>query len=170
MRGLLPWMAVLLLAAVPVFGAAAKKAPPRQSAAEEKREAMKDKWPSARQVQLEVNRIRDWNKGRMTQTRFRGKNVEFWPADHSKHSDEEKANGFILGKLVSEGDSKDGLSAGQYYVYGRKEGSRWEVYFFSQNEVQAKSKQVSQNLEDLKNPLFKDGGGSVHYWQLKFDW
>ena len=74
-----------------------------------KREAMKDKWPSARQVQLEVNRIRDWNKGRMTQTRFRGKNVEFWPADHSKHSDEEKANGFILGKLVSEGDSKDGL-------------------------------------------------------------
>ena len=170
MRRLMPWMAVLVLAAVPAFGAA-KKAPPKKSAAEEKREAMQDKWPSAREVQIAINKIDEWNKHRMTRTKFRGKNAEFWPTDIGRFNDEEKANGFILGKLVNDGESKDGLQPGQYYVYGRKEGSsRWEVYYFSANQVVAKSKAVVQNLEDIKDPLFKDSGGAVHYWRLKFDW
>jgi hypothetical protein len=169
----MPWLAVLVLAAVPAIAMAqrAPAKPPARSAAEEKREAMKAaKWPTAREVQNAVNRIDEWNKDRVARSRFRNGNVEFWPVDIGRKRSEERESGIILGKIVTEVESKGGLKPGQYYVFTRKEGPRWEVYYYTAAEVVEKSKSVAQNLNNTRNPMFRDGNASIHYWVLKFDW
>jgi hypothetical protein len=167
MRTVLLVLAVSLLAASPVLAAATAKDKGETTA--EKRDRLRENWPTAKEIDKAQARVA-WNTENTATAEFRNKKVIFIPTKLGDISDEARAKGVVLGKLETKTESKDGLAAGEYVVYARKEGTKWEVYFCQKGEPVAKSKTVLQNQADRHEPKFDNAGAAIHYWELKWDW
>ena len=165
MRRVLLAVALSMLVAGPALAAASKD----KETTTEKRDRLRDKWPSAQEIAKADARVQ-WNSDDTAKAEFRGKPVTFIPTKFSDIKDDVREKGLILGKLETRTESKDGLAAGTYIVFTRKEGTKWEVYFCQKGEPEAKSKTVLQNQDNQHQPKFVKANSAVHYWELQWDW
>jgi hypothetical protein len=154
MRKNIAWIAVLLLAFAPAaFAAKGEKG---------------DKGPSAAQI-AKANERATFDKDNMcAHTNAKGKKATFCPADIGHLNDEERGKGCIIGKLDTERNTEDGLTPGQYHVYMRREGSKWQIFYVQKDQVIAQAKSVKQNMDNEHKPSFVEAGTRIRYWELQF--
>ncbi len=154
----------LVIAAQGAFSAQAK-----DETLAEKRARLREKWPADKIVERALSQVR-YDTANTIEREFRGETVRFIPANFNHIDEEAQKKGMILGKLQSETESKDGLPAGTYAVFIRKEDASWEVYFTQGGTCVAKSKNVLQNQTVVEKPKFQDAGTAIHHGQWIFDW
>jgi hypothetical protein len=97
-----------------------------------------------------------------------GKSVTFTPCDIGHLSQDDLSRGAVIGKLVSERESKEGLAPGMYRVYLRKPGNTWQIFYCQDDRPVAQSDNVDGGLDNEHAPKFVDAGTAIRYWRIKF--
>ena len=156
MRRNAAWIGLILLAIVPAaFAAKAEK-------------GEKGGKPTAKQIDLANSRATFDTDDKIDHTNAKKKKVTFIPADIGHLNDEERAKGCILGKIETERNTEDGLSPGQYHVYLRREGKKWEIYFCQKGQCVGEAKSIKEGMDNAHKPTFVDAGTRIRYWELQF--
>lgn len=160
MRWALALIATLMIAGVPAAMAAKKELAKKD---------MKDP-PNKGAVSKAADKATFDKKAAASHTFANGKTVTFTPADIGHLSQDDLGRGAIIGRLVTEKDTRDGMPAGKYQVYIKKPGNSWQIYYCEDDRPVAQADSVEGGLDNEHAPKFADGGNSIRYWRIKFSY
>jgi len=139
------------------------------AAAERKKEEPLKGGPTKVAIEKAENRAK-YDKEHAVKVEHKGKQVEFVPCDIRDIGDRDREKGMILGRIINEKKSDDGLEPGDWLVFVRKHEGNWEAYFVTKHEAWAKSKQVKWMDGKEDHPSFEDHATAVRYWHLRVAW
>ena len=165
------WVFVMGLATVPAFAAEESGAEGRRqgrqgakaaAVKEEPKPKFKDA-PSEREILRAQDRVKHYMSDRAIRGDFKDGRMIFTPADLGGLSDEQMANGFILGYVETDREKTDsGMTADPngklrtYVVYARKVGRGLERLVRPQGQAVAKSPLVDDGLDNVHPPVWQN--------------
>ena len=156
-------LAVLMLAAAPLSAAAKDKKDKKDDNLDNNRR------PSGSEIAAEAGKAR-FEKGRAVEKKYKnGDVVRFIPADRSKETVGDFANGAVLGYLdIDRKGEQTGLPAGKYHVYVKKVKGDWMSFFERDGHIVKDAVGVKYIEEGSPEPKFRDNAECVLYSHWEF--